>query len=207
MVRQAFFPVSFIEHNSGRLGLVSVDLIDHKNGWYRPSLRLSLWDQLRSFKIPFWSLLSSRVSNFQSIFLSIQSTHLTQLFHCTFQSIVLNLARSISSSWMVESYLRLGCCDSEHCTYTWKFVHNSAFCPFHSSTGSGAREHDQRYTLDKADGNKSQWFPNELGMAITYIHMAPFQIHKAIEWLMSLIFSTVGSTCGTANRHQNLTAK
>jgi hypothetical protein len=54
-------------------------------------------------------------------------------------------------------------------------------CPFHSSTGSEARENDQRYTLDKADGNKYQWFPNELGMGTTYIHMGPFQIHKAIE--------------------------
>jgi len=54
-------------------------------------------------------------------------------------------------------------------------------CPFHSSTGSEAREHDQRYTLDKADGNKNQWFPSELGMATTCIDMAPFQIHKAIE--------------------------
>jgi hypothetical protein len=54
-------------------------------------------------------------------------------------------------------------------------------CPLHSSTGSEAREHDQRYTLDKADGNKYQWFPNELGMGTTYIHMGPFQIHKAIE--------------------------
>jgi hypothetical protein len=57
--------------------------------------------------------------------------------------------------------------------------------------------------LDKADGNKNQWFPNELGMATTYILMVAISDSQSYRVANELNSSTVGSTRGTANKTSN----